>query len=632
MSGLCGVVDTSGRPVPQSDLDAMVAAAPYRGRDGCGSWNDGAAAFVYQATHVTPESAREHQPCVDAATGLVVLADARIDNRSALIASLRSTDRHVAADATDLDIVVAALVAWGDDAVSRFVGDFAIVAWNPDQRRLLVALDPMGMRSLAYWWDGTRMVFASEVQQVLAAPGVPTRLFEPAIAAHLVGSFDQPEWTPYDGVLRLAAGHTLVMQDRRSRVFRTWDIDPERGTGLRGEADHVERFRTLFEEAVDARLRCRLPIGALLSGGVDSSSVAAMAGTILRERGEAAAAFRTYSWAFEALRDIDERRVSDIIVDHFGFTSTDVAAEQHWPLSGDPFAEMPLDGPFCSVYQTLIRTALDQARRDGVGLMLVGLRGDVLVGESVSDTLGLLLHGRWRDVWAEVQAYRRLRRTSLRASVRRLLVGPAVSTILPQRSRTGSRRAVGRRRRPPPWVRPEFLERSGLTASPSSRSHIPEGLRDDARQRRYESVFSNVVTTGMAWSEKLHAEAGLAFADPWSDRRLAEFVIAMPQSLVQQLHAPKRLAREAMRGIVPEAARRSLAKVPPYPLYRQALERDAVPVIEALLEEPVSEALGFVDGETLRTHCAAVRSGARDHPGLWPVLTLEIWLRAHHAV
>ncbi len=614
----------------------MAAAAPYRAVDGLGTWRSAGAVFVYQASHVTPESVRERQPVEDPASGLVVMADARIDNRSEMIDALRSTSPSAPvgyAQWTDVDIVVAAFHAWGDDAAARLIGDFSIVVWDPKRRRLFAALDPMGLRSLSYRWDGTRLVFATEVHQVLAAPGVPVRLFEPAIAAHLINAHEHYEWTPYEDVMRLAPGHALILEAGTMRLKRTWDVDPGMRYGLRSEADHAEMFRTLFAQAVDARLRSRRGVGALLSGGVDSGSVASMVGTILRERGADPAAFRTYSWAFDELHEVDERGVSDQIVAHFGFTSAGVAAEQHGPLSDPPAHGAVRDGPFCSVYQALIQQALRQAHGDGVGLMLLGARGDVVVGETVFDYVGLLLNGRWRAIALELQAYRRWRRTTLRSAVRHVLLGPVASAITAQPVLARlTRTPRPQRRQPPPWVRADLLARTGMAEPVDSASRAPAGLRGQARRRRYEAVFANPVASGMTWSEKLHAEAGLTLADPWSDRRLVEFVIAMPQWMVQRVHSPKRLAREAMRGVMPEAVRRAVAKVPPYPLYRRALEDRAVPVIEDLLRDPLAAERGYIDADALRAHYAEVRKGARDHRGLWPVLTLEVWLRAHHSL
>jgi asparagine synthase (glutamine-hydrolysing) len=359
-----------------------------------------------------------------------------------------------------------------------------------------------------------------------------------------------------------------------------------------------------------------------------------MTGSVLRERGEDAATVRTYSYAFDDLRAVDERHVSDQIVAHYGFTPVAIAADERWPLRDYPAHGPSRNGPFGGVYQALIEHALARARRDDVGVLLWGIRGDVVVGETIFDTLGLLLSGRWQAVWLELQAYRRWRGTSLPSAVRRLLVRDAASAAAARWPRASLRRGRRSQRtlRPPPWVLPDFLARAGgADLADADRGPLASGRRGP-RQQRHDAVFSSLLETGMTWSERMHAQAGLSFADPWSDRRLAEFVIAAPQWIVQRVHRPKHLAREAMRGVMPEGARRQIAKVLPNALYQRALEDRATGVIEELLRAPRAEARGYVDGEALRRHYADVRGGGPAHPGLWQALTLEMWLRAHHAL
>lgn len=631
MSGLCGIVDFSGRPVRGQDVEAMVAVAPYRGPDGVGWWRGEGAALAFQALHVTEESVFEQQPLVDPVSGLVVAADARIDDREGVARALgfRLGDRHATNEVTtDLDLVVAAVRAWGIDAAARLVGDFAIVAWDPAERRLVALRDPMGMRPLVYRWDGRRLHVASEVRQILAAPDVPARTFEPALAAHLLNDFEHETWTAYEDVFQVPAGHALVVDERGPTLRRTWEVDPERRLRLASEAEYAEAFREVFATAVRCRLRSRRGVGILLSGGVDSGSVASMAGLVLRERAADPAALRTYSWAFRELSEVDERHVSDHIVAHYGFASVPIEADERWPLRDFPKHGPARDGPFCGVYQALIEHALACARKDGVGLMLVGLRGDVLVGESVTDTLGLLAHGRWRAAAREVQTFRRMRGTSLLAALRRLVLVPLVEEAVPGLARRLRRGRRADRRRAAPWVRSEFLARTGMDAARQDTPRVPAGLRGVARRARHASVFGSFPLAVMTWTERLHAEVGLAFADPWSDRRLAEFVLATPPWMVNRVDEPKRLAREAMRGVIPDAALRGTAKVPPTPLYRRAVEDRAARLIMELFDEPVAEALGYVDGEILRAHAAEIRRDGRDEPAFWQAITLEMWLRA----
>jgi asparagine synthase (glutamine-hydrolysing) len=626
MSGLCGIVDFTGRAVPVASLEPMTDAAPYRGRDGVTTWSGPGIAFAYQRMCVTPESRHERQPLVDPNGAHVLMADARLDDREALVATLGS----LRADAGDGELLAAAVETWGEAGVGRLLGDFAFVSWDPRRRRLFAARDAMGMRPLIYRWDAGRLWFASEVQQVLAADGVAARLFAPAIAAHLVGRFEDHAWTPFDGVFRLPPGHALVVDERGPKVERYWDVDPEYRVRFRSEGAYADAFRDLFRRAVIDRLRSERPVGVLLSGGVDSGAVASMAGLVTRERGDDPSGIHTYSWALRELHQVDERAVSDQIVAHYGLTPAAVAADELWPLSRYPVVAPPRNGPFVGVYQELLDQALDQAVADGVGVVLSGNRGDLLTGERVPDVVGLALNGRWRDAVDDIRYDRRRRRASTIRTIDRLLLRPAVSDLLarpPLSRRTTTRRAGGSTIRAAAWVAPALLTEADLASRPPRGFDAPVGLLGSARRERYRAVFSGMQIATMDWANTLYAERGLGFADPWSDRRLAEFVIAAPAWVVQRLTQPKRLAREAMRGVMPETVRRAATKVDPSPLFRRTLEERGIALIEDLLSAPRMAELGFVDPAPLRQHYARIRAGEPAEATFWWALSLEMWLR-----
>lgn len=638
MSGLCGIIDVAGRPVAADDLEPMIAAAAYRGRDGVSIWTGHDVAIAHQALHVRRCSRHEQQPWRDVHSGLVVVADARIDDRDGLRAALPTgalLERRSGTPPTDVELVAAAVQAWGNSGIGRIIGDFAFVAWDPARRRLHAARDAMGMRPLAYHWNGTRLWFASEVQQVLAATSVPARLSEPAIAAHLTGRFEDPASTPYHDVLRVPPGHVLSVDADGARIARFWDVDPERRVRFRSEGAYAEAFRALFAASVRDRLGTDRDVGILLSGGIDSGAVASMAGHIARSQGGAPASIRSYAWKSARLREVDERHISDQIVDHFGFSSASVDADEHGPLSDYPTRGPDRNGPFVGVYQVLIERALAMARADGVGVMLSGTRGDLIVGETVLDTPGLLLSGRWHDARRDLAAYRRWRGVSPIAAVEQLLVRPFLADLLAQPwlapVRTIRRRASApRATHAAPWVSPALMARSGLSERSLGTFEPPNGLRGVSRRQRYRMVFLGMNMETLHWLDRLHARAGVAFADPWSDRRLAEFVIASPQWVVQRMVEPKRLAREAMRGVMPEPVRVGASKISPEPLYRRALRERAVANVEALLADPVSAQLGYVDAARLRSHYTAFRAGEALHPTFWWALSLEMWLRRVH--
>ena len=141
-------------------------------------------------------------------------------------------------------------------------------------------------------------------------------------------------------------------------------------------------------------------------------------------------------------------------------------------------------------------------------------------------------------------------------------------------------------------------------------------------------VFTPLHMRGMTWSERTYARFGQAFADPWSDVRLATFVLAIPQQVINRPgDLDKRLVRGAMRDLMPPEVLAASGKVLPSPLYRRALRGPAVPIVTDLLTGMHLAECGLVDEDALRAHFADVRAGGRDHPSLWWCLAAEMWLR-----
>jgi asparagine synthase (glutamine-hydrolysing) len=133
----------------------------------------------------------------------------------------------------------------------------------------------------------------------------------------------------------------------------------------------------------------------------------------------------------------------------------------------------------------------------------------------------------------------------------------------------------------------------------------------------------------MVWSERSWARYGLGFADPWSDRRLAEFVLGVPQWRIQRVGEFKRIARLAMRGLMPEQVRRKTAKIAPTPLYHRALREQARGTVLGLLTRSRAAARGYLDEGTLRDYYGRFVRGGSERPEFWWSLTLEMWLRQH---
>jgi asparagine synthase (glutamine-hydrolysing) len=637
VSGICGIVNFDGAPVDPEVLKNMAQAAAHRGPNGIHYHTEGSVGFAHLALNITPESVRERQPLRSREGDLVLTADARIDNREELIRTLRAK-KHLREDApTDADLILGAYRCWGEECPAPLIGDFAFAVWDARRKRLFAARDAMGIRALYYRVEPRRVLFATEVKQVLAAPGVEARIFEPAVAAHLAGPFGLKDWSFYEGISQLAPAHTLVVDRRGHRSWRYWDIDPDHRIEYSTEEEYVEHFLEIFEEAVRCRLRSVKPIGILLSGGMDSGSIASMAGSILRRDGSGDwPDFHTYSWAYEALPDRDERHISEIIADHYGFPVTDVPADEAWPLKDYPAHAPDRDAPMIWYLQPLMDWSLTAASSQGVGLVLSGDRGDSAVGDWAFDHLGLLGSGQLRTLWEELRTHASLQNRPLSSMVARQLLKPFLLGRWPR----GVGWALEKRQKlrgveaPPPypdWVRPEFARRVGL-AEVIEQSRPKSEISDYARRLRYEDIFSLAFFRLVSLDEQRRARFGLGYADPWGDRRLTSFVLAAPQWAIQWVREPKRIARQAMRGVMPERARHraqkvgAAATVSVVDLGFKTHDRET---ILGLIKGSQAAARGYLDEDVLlRRYESFLRDERQPYDFWWP-LTLEMWLRQH---
>lgn len=355
---------------------------------------------------------------------------------------------------------------------------------------------------------------------------------------------------------------------------------------------------------------------------------------------------RAYSWVFpEKLAECDESETIYRVANHFGIPVTEIPAELTCPLVDDDLNRPHEDDPFFSMFNPFMEMSLSAAAADGVSTMFYGFRGDVISGGSVDDVPGILLHGHPREARRNLARLARIHSLGRRQAVARFLLRPMLYNLLKGRhpvtwlnslrSEKGSdtrdmRRQAAPSRHAERHVSPGFLQGAGLPAAEPHYLASQAWPRHAARER-YRHIASPLVARGVGYAERVTASHGVGMADPWSDRRLADFILACPQHLVATVLEPKRLSRRAMVGVMPDDALRSIGKVSPEGLYIDALRESAHDKVLDLLTNSCSADLGCIDEAALRARYERFVQGKEPIFDLWPTLSLEMWLRRYWA-
>ncbi|MGC8702191.1 MAG: N-acetylglutaminylglutamine amidotransferase [Thiomonas sp.] len=316
MCGICGELRFDGA---QPDLEAiarMRAALSDRGPDHQGQWQGGVVALGHTRLSIIDLSAASDQPMVDADTGCVLVFNGVIYNYRTLRAELVARGQRFASSG-DTEVILKAYAQWGPACVEHLDGMFAFALWDPRRQSLLLARDRFGMKPLYLAEDGKRLVFASTLPALLAAGGVDTAI-DPIALHHLFSlhAVVPAPRTILRGVRKLAPAHTLRVQPDGLRWLTPyWDQRATRPDAPKTEGEWIEATRAALLAALDTHVHAAdVPVGVLLSGGLDSSL---LVGLLADKTSD----LRTYSIGFETLdahtERADEFAYSDLIAQTF---------------------------------------------------------------------------------------------------------------------------------------------------------------------------------------------------------------------------------------------------------------------------------------------------------------------------
>jgi len=561
----------------------------------------------------TPVIGHGGPPLVAKSDGTLVVGRARLDNRDE-IAAANGVD---AAGASDLELVLHTVARSGTAHVGNLVGDFAFVAVDRASGDIVAVRDPFGVKPLFYTRTATEIAFASHPSILSDADAL-----NPEYVAHfLVATVPPNESTIYPNINAVPSGATVLCRAGAVVIEPFWSADDFDFDYTIDVQTSIETFQTLFARAVELRLSSSGPTWAHLSGGLDSSSVVAMAQR-LAQLGTVSEGLAGTLTIVDHTADGDERHYSDIVLAATGLKNQQVAGYWHWQNDGSP---PPLTEEPSSVYTlwALERRLYAELRKTEVGVLLSGLGADHYLTGNLYYIADWLAQGRFADAFRELARWSSLARTSFwRLAAQNALTPllPAGMTLLGPRS---SQWAV------PAWINPQFARAVSIRAKMRGAGLTRPSLeKRDASTRPRSRFLANIASAMRGFGTYLERPiTNVQHAYPFLYRPLVEFSLRLPPGLRAQPFARKWILREAMRGILPEEIRTRTTKGGTTGRFQWSLLRERARV-DDILRDPILGQMGYIDVDELRKGVEAARSNQCEAVNaVMCALSLETWLR-----
>lgn len=588
MSGFAGVIRLDGRPADAGDGARLGSAIAHRGSDARGVWSGGSALLVHAMLQTTPESRSEPQPHVE--SDIVVAADLRLDNRDV-------------PQAGDAALVAAAYRHWGTDCARHLDGDFAFALFDRATQTLVCARDAFGVKPLVYAHvPGKLFAFASEVRALLALAEVPREVDEKRIADFLAIHFDDFERTFFRAIRRLPGGCTLTLRDGTPKVTRWWSPEQIRPLPRATDAEYAEGFREHFIRAVRACMRVpdESELGAMLSGGLDSSAIACAA----RDELAGAASLPVFSWIFSDVPEADEREYQEVVAASGGFTRHVIDSAT---CSFSPWSDLERllpDGPPYAPNHYLNHGAATIARSLGIRTMLDGLGGDSSISRGGARFVELFVRGRALTLVRELRAFAAVNG----GSASRTFVTHVFAPLTP----------------PPAFRLYRAIRRRPQTDRTQFRPHL------SVRDEHIAHLQSPMLAEGLELFDRVMALAGVEGRYPFFDRRLVEYCVSLPADQKLAGGYSRVVARRATEGSVPDAVRWRNSKGKPGLHIITALRARHAPLDDLFLRDPDVLA-PYLDIDALRElyrgFLAARSPDLVTAVRLWSAAATGLWLR-----
>lgn len=625
MCGICGVFCSDRtQHANREALAAMNRQIVHRGPDDDGFFVEDNIGLAMRRLSIIDVQAG-HQPLSNELGSIWIVFNGEIYNHQDLRKDLEMRG-HRYRTHSDTESIVHLYEEYGTKCVEHLRGMFAFAIWDRPRKTLFIARDRLGIKPLYYRYDGRTLLFGSEIKTILAYPGVHPEFDSSTLAEYLAFGYLSGEQTMYAGIRKLMPGHTLsVDESGELQICQYWDLTINADDGSRPAASYVSQYREQLEQCVASHLMSDVPLGVFLSGGLDSSAIAALTTKIRKEPIE------TFSVGYgeEAFSELPYARS---VAQHLRSKHHEVH------LSRDEF------------FQTLPRLIWHEDEPvvwpSSVSLYFVARLARervtvVLTGEGSDETLGGYTRYAWTLLNTRMdRVYRTMTPGSLRRMLRERLVGSRLSGALKRKlehtflGRDGaswpsfyfdnfySAFSAAEQER---LLTPEAAAAAN-DAYAASMYHWEKSSGDLLHRLLYTDIKTYLVELLMK-QDQMSMAASVESRVPFLDHGLVEFTARIPSKHSIDGMAGKSILKAAVKDLLPSSIvyRKKMGFPTPWAYW---LEGTTMDHIQEQLTEPRTLERGLFRPEAINRIIAEHRAGHRDHGNrIWRLLNLELWFR-----
>jgi asparagine synthase (glutamine-hydrolysing) len=577
-------------------------------------------------------SSAGHQPMCNEDESVWITFNGEIYNFQELRTQLVAAG-HCFRSHTDTEVIVHGYEEWGNEVVTKLRGMFSFAIWNQRSRRMLLATDHLGKKPLFYSHNGRKFVFASEIKAILKA-GVPAELDPVALHDYLTYLYFPYPSTAFKHIRKMAPGSAmeiLVAPDGelRKRVWKYWDAAETAGTPLQmSDDDMIDQARELMEESVKLRMVSDVPLGLFLSGGLDSSAITAFASRNSAER------VKTFTIGFQNSKFYDELPVANLVAEKFN--------TEHHVLQADEACAAYMtkvvrhfDEPFGNP-TAILEHIITQQMRKHVTVAISGDGGDELFGGYVRYAGAAL-----------ARKYRQLPQFITKGLVARLSSFMHDATD----GRHGFRRV--REFAQSAWQTEEdmYIDWVGYFSEAEKRDLYAPGFAASVGDRNsgdflrqffrrgahleptsrlgYVDAASFLCCNCLEYADRMSMANSLEVRAPFTDYKLLEFAMRVPQRMKVRNMTTKWITRETMRGVLPNEVlnKKKMGFNPPLP---QWINGELKPVIREFLSPAAIERRGIFRPNAVQALIRDHEENRRDNAlKIWALLMIEVWQRMY---